>query len=520
MVAVNLIPVLSVSFFPTLDGPAHLYNADLIKEIIFSGESLAQNFYQLQSEPVPNWTGHLILLLLGLIFNPQITQKIFLSLLVIALPLIFRKLLKTAGSGYRWYSWLIFPFCYSFVFYLGFYNFLLGVIFMFISLNFRLNNIGKELNFKQAVQYFALFFLTYFSHIFVFALMLCGIAIQELVHLLMSLPKDKEKKLVIKSSLTNALKLLVIALPFLILLLNYFRARPPIGEPVYLSYSELSDWIKNIRPIIALHFQIEEVFTKKLFYLISALSVVGIYELSRIKKENKENFADLFKKIKPAESFLIMAALFLFLYYYLPDSDGNAGFVSVRLGLLFYLFLVLWISAQPLPTLLGVLTAGISVYCILSLNQYYLQENKIKAEKIEDMMAAKKLIKPNSLLLPLNFEEDWLLGHSPNFLGINNGVIVLENYEASTSYFPLKWKEENFPGLKLNSEPLTQYPCIGSKNNPAGKPINIDYIYKMGMKRDTLNECENQFFNQVGKEYNLKFQGRNGMLWERKNLGR
>lgn len=223
-------------------------------------------------------------------------------------------------------------------------------------------------------------------------------------------------------------------------------------------------------------------------------------------------------KLKRADAWLWMTALFLFLYFYLPDSDGNAGFVSVRLGLLFFLFLILWIGAQPLPLLLGVFSALLSVYCNFSLNEYYLKENEQKSAKIEDLMAVKKLLQPNTVLLPLNFEEDWLLGHSPNLLGVDNAVVVLENYEAATNYFPLRWKDESLPDFRLGESSIAAFNCIGCRNNVQGKHKAIDYIYKMGNRRDTTNACENDFFAKVESGYEKIYSGFNGILWKRKGM--
>ena len=42
---INLIPVLSFKFFPTVDGPAHLYNSNLIVELLKNPESTINDFF-------------------------------------------------------------------------------------------------------------------------------------------------------------------------------------------------------------------------------------------------------------------------------------------------------------------------------------------------------------------------------------------------------------------------------------------------------------------------------------------
>ncbi len=515
----NLWPLFNVSYFPTLDGPAHLYNAHLIKDILFSKDAFAADFFSLQTEPVPNWTGHVLLLILSFFFSTALTQKIFLILLLSSLPIAFRALVKTSGAKHYLFSYLIFPFSYSFVFYLGFYNFLLGVLFLLLTLIYHIRQINSAINYRRALTYFGLFALCYFSHVFVFAMLLCCIALQEISLVFLSKDSGGDFGFRIKKSLVNGLKLMLIALPFLVLLLAYFWKRPTIGEAFYKDKTELVDWIQNIRPIIALHFQIEEVYTKKLFYLIASLSIIAMYEFLSTKQPSKASFfLQIQSKLKRSDAWLLMSTLFLFLYFYLPDSDGNAGFVSVRLGLLFFIFLILWIAAQPLPLLLGGFAAMITLFCNFSLNKYYMSENKIKSAKIEDLMAVKDLIQPNTVLLPLNFEEDWLLGHSPNLLGADKSIVVLENYEAGTNYFPLQWKIETLPNFTVAGTSISNFACVACKYNATGKQMPLDYIYQMGTRRDTSNTCENDFFNKVQEGYKIIYTGFNGVLWQRNDL--
>ena len=156
MLVLNWWPVLSVTYFPSLDGPAHLYNADLIQSILFEKDSFVADYFSFHREPVPNWTGHLLLMFLGFFFSALWTQKIFLIVLISALPLAFRALMKTAQPAHHWFSWLVFPFVYSFVFYLGFYNFLLGLVFLMITLAFNLRGSHNRIPNNRLFHYFIL----------------------------------------------------------------------------------------------------------------------------------------------------------------------------------------------------------------------------------------------------------------------------------------------------------------------------------------------------------------------------
>ena len=59
--------------------------------------------------------------------------------------------------------------------------------------------------------------------------------------------------------------------------------------------------------------------------------------------------------------------LMVFLYFKLPDSDSSAGFVSVRLNLMIFLFMILWISNFEFPKWIT-----LSAFAILFYAQYHL----------------------------------------------------------------------------------------------------------------------------------------------------
>ena len=78
-----------------MDGGAHLYNANIIKHLLFSKAGLIDEFYTFNSYLIPNWTGHILLTFFVMIFPSFIAEKIFLLCYVIFLPISFRLLVKT-----------------------------------------------------------------------------------------------------------------------------------------------------------------------------------------------------------------------------------------------------------------------------------------------------------------------------------------------------------------------------------------------------------------------------------------
>jgi hypothetical protein len=58
--AAPLTALAAMPWFVTQDGPAHLYNAEVLARSFSAGSPFA-NWYQVRWEPLPNWAGHLVL---------------------------------------------------------------------------------------------------------------------------------------------------------------------------------------------------------------------------------------------------------------------------------------------------------------------------------------------------------------------------------------------------------------------------------------------------------------------------
>ncbi len=138
-VALNLLPVLVCKFFPTSDGPSHLYNSSIILELIRNANSPFHQFFSLNSHLNPNSSGHFLLAFLLILAPSFAAEKIVLLIYLIGLPLSIRFVFKYLPIKSKYLLYAVFPFTYSFLFYYGFYNFNIGLFFFFGELDSGLN---------------------------------------------------------------------------------------------------------------------------------------------------------------------------------------------------------------------------------------------------------------------------------------------------------------------------------------------------------------------------------------------
>jgi hypothetical protein len=121
LIIMHLMPIWAFKYFPSQDGPAHVNNANIIRE--YHDRPLFRKYYSLNKDLVPNWFGHLVMAGLMYLIPALVAEKMLLSGYVILLPISLCYVLRTIRPDGAFLTVLIFPFVYSFLLHMGFYNF-------------------------------------------------------------------------------------------------------------------------------------------------------------------------------------------------------------------------------------------------------------------------------------------------------------------------------------------------------------------------------------------------------------
>jgi hypothetical protein len=168
----HLVPVWAFRYLPTQDGPAHLDNAQILKDY---GDPAAgyQPFYELRREPLPNLMSHLLLAGLLYLFPPLVAEKVLVSLYVLGFAASFRYFLGAFGARCRPLSWAGLLLVYNRCFWMGFYNYCLGLILVWVILGYCLRR-RQTLSLPRALALLLLFVAAYFTHLFAFLLAVAG----------------------------------------------------------------------------------------------------------------------------------------------------------------------------------------------------------------------------------------------------------------------------------------------------------------------------------------------------------
>jgi len=422
----NTIPVVFNTFVLSLDGPAHLYNSNLIAELV-RGNAAISKYVTFNTLHFTNWSGHFILALFNLAAPAWMAQKVFLILLVFFFPLSFAFFVTRVNYKSRYLSFIIFPFTYGNFFFLGFYNFLLAIIFFFLwlALIYKENRSYTTL---EKILIFILFILIEGSHVFVLVI---ALAIFSAYLLWPVVQKNKFHVFrTLREMMKPLLNILILGGGGILLFFFYLFNSP--GQLVEMQYHPVS-WsdmvlpVFNISPLLSLGYDYLWA-TRVLFGLLVLSTLVLVIKKKLPEKKGNRNFI------------LYSAVIALGLYVYTMLFSDRGFYIQSRFLFVFFLLWMAWISLQQAPKILQIGLIAFSVLVsslfidyykknleVLSFHSYFIYDTGWKIEK-------------NSRVYCINFGRHWLETHQLSYLGAENALILYDNYECSESYFPLRWK--------------------------------------------------------------------------------
>jgi len=521
VVLLSALPLLVFEFYPTMDGAAHLYNSNLVWSLLFQDFDVIHQFYEMNAELVPNWTGHFLLSVLNSFLPAHIADTTVLLFCVVGLPLAFRKLLHTINPDSVMLSYLIFPFVYSFTFTLGFYNFSIALVCLFFTLSYWLQVKDKPFSLKTILALFLLITVTYFSHLFVFAILLLTLGLKVIHDLVYQLVADKtEFKKSITKSFYEVMTLLSASFITLFLFAQYFLNRPSLNDSSWISREELIDDLMIVDPIISYNADIEGPWSQWLFYiLLVALAgwiFVGVNAIRKAFNDQSSKPKKYILRGAVKHSFWpLMVVVLLILYFTLPNSDGYAGYISTRVALLFFMFLILWLATAKFNKWFLVIVAAGSIFITFKFTAYNSGAVKHLNDIAINCVTASQKIPENSVVLPINVSDHWLLPHFSNYLGAEKPLVILENYEASTGYFPVRWDEDSVPTTLLGNSTTDEFECLNWKSGKASPAVSVDYVFLMG----TLNakdQCHKKIQSILDASYGVVYENGRVSLYEKK----
>lgn len=440
------LPIWSVKYFINQDGSAHLYNAFLMLEIL-RGNPLVSDFYALNSISVPNSTGHWLMVLLLNIFSPftitKIMQTVTFAGVVAAVGWLRHQTEGRIGLTTSFLLGAVFAF--NWLWFMGFYNFMIGVIgFIFtLGLYYRWR---ENMNLFRSIILAVLILIVYLSHLISF-----GMLAASLILLALFAPKSRLKQTWLWTFLAF--------LPVVPLMIIY-KLLSESGGGVYPQWRYLSDpfsissWISQLRgvdpfviisrkrfPFSSESSSLFAIFTPIiwLFFAFFLLFVPFLKTALKNKAVPKEKLP-----------FLILFITFLFIALFSPDDFGYSH-GSILRERIFICSLVFFVPLFEVNK--NLILKRLAQFCLLlvicfqtaALWDYSLGTNR----EAEEFLSVREQISETDSLASVIIMPDVMHFHSSPMLnlnllvGINKNVIVWDNYELGYYIFPIVAKTES-----------------------------------------------------------------------------
>ncbi len=445
------VPIFSMDYLITLDGPNHLYSSRIAYELL-SEKGFYSSFFEINDNFTPNYFTILILGGLQQLFSGVIALKIFHLFHIILLISGMFFWSNAQPTKTKTFPFLLFPFVYSYLFFSGFYNFIFAASFALWTLGFYDRFKANGWSVYKYIAFGLLLLLTYCSHVIPF--FFAGL------YLFIDILMEWKKQHWSKKQLKHGLFILLSASPGLLLTLLFMGSRQ--SEYNWLETSELISRLTSGFSIVIKPEDAEQGTLINWIKLVVLGLILMLFIFSISRKESKKNW-----------SLPLAALVFLFLYFTLPDSVGYASVFSVRIEYIFWLFVLVGAthvvaSNKALSILSAAAGIGLLVFQVSCNLPYW----KMLNGHAKSMIAATDHIDNNSVIYPVFNSLVWDDFHISNLMGTSDKqVLILENTSARQDYFPLIYKAPYEECIR--SSQSDQFSCIGQE-------LNVDYLLIVG----------------------------------------
>lgn len=414
----HLVPVFSVQHLPTVDGPSHVYNAWVAKQLAMGSSGLVEQFFRIDWSPYPNWAAHAALSALMFFVEPSTAEK----LLVAAILLLFLGaawyLAGSIDRAARVYAFLAIPFAWNKLLQLGFYSFALGTAVCLFIIAFswrRRDDWSWPANAKTGL----LLLLCYFCH---------PLPAAVAIALLGAITIANWRKVRQRAAWTRA----GAAAPAVILLVWFASSQKSAAVSSAISASDALLNLFALRILATVH-------PAQLIYGIALAAVFGILTVATlILRKGRLSEKDLFP---------LVALLFLFVYFAIPDTASGGTLVKARLALFPFLLLVPWFDIRLARRAGAGLAIAISLLTVA--NIFVITSAAQRNDRqIAEYLWGVRQVDDESTILPLLFDARPegstlpLLAHAAGYEAAERGLIDLSDYEPVQGYFPVAFRRD------------------------------------------------------------------------------
>ncbi len=449
-------------YFPTQDGPSHVYNLVILKDLLNGGREWG-NYFTYTLHAVPNLGFNLLSYPMLHFFPTLVVEKLFVSVYVALMGIGVYFFLHTFNKTSLPFIFFVFPVIFNFNLLMGFYSFVIAVPLFLIAFSFswKIRNRSKTCKF---VFFNIAGVVIFYFHLISFILFLLSLFCITIVQY------RGLKKIVF-----DQIKFISIISPCL-LVLSFYLVKSPGSLPTDFSYLfNFSRYIylrNDLSFFSTVTFSPWEMLPGFLFtFLFLSFFILSVYSLI---KEPYDGGIKI-KEFSDSDKALIYLSLFLLVIYFIaPVRFGSGNYFNQRFP---------WVIFIILLPLLRVNTILVSkrfvISSIISVAVLFFAFNSIilwqQSSKVKNFLSGLNAGLPKGAYVMTykkrNSKDGWhrvdVLMHAASYYGIIKGCVDIGNYETDFEYFPIHFKDTipRFPypdqiGYKAETVDWSEYPSI------------------------------------------------------------
>ncbi|TFH22484.1 MAG: hypothetical protein E4H10_13705, partial [Bacteroidia bacterium] len=273
LLLISVLPLWIFKYVPSLDGPQHLYNSNVIIQLL-RGSEIFREFFRINEVVVGYWTGHFALSFFNLFLPAWLAEKMFLTAYVFGMVFSFRYLVRSIyPERQNLLVYLIFPFVFHSYLLMGYYSFSIAVIFFFWAFGYYITY-SQHFRGKEMILFGILVLGVFLSHGLVFLFFGAAFLVYKVATILFSIVTG-EKGVSAKELFGQLWRLAVSIMPAFFLWVFYIRAvmeiNPSVRAAAYYKM-ELVRFLLRIRQLVGFNHEMESPAYYVLFSLLALLS--------------------------------------------------------------------------------------------------------------------------------------------------------------------------------------------------------------------------------------------------------
>jgi hypothetical protein len=510
--AICLLQIWWPAYFATGDGPCHVYNAQIIHDLMIDKNTSFYNHYYLLSDtPNPNWLTHILLALLMFIVNGVIAEKILLTAYVLLFVFGFTTLLKRLANGNAYLPLFAFLFVINAILIKGFYNFSFSIAIFFWLVEIWMQYIDTR-KLWLLLSFFFLAIFLFFAHplAFAFGCFCCG-ALTASSRVSESTEPSAVK---LKAVFRDLFFLLLCIAPGMFLFLKFANSEGGAKSfHLYLERYRFADLLHN--NYLVTYTSHEEPLLRALAVFMCVLFLLAMF--FRLRK----GFS-----IQKYDGIILTCALAGYVYLRFPDNLLGGSAFTIRAHYILFLLatccIALLIPTEKIKNAIGLVIFG----CFIALSAIRFPCQLSASAGVADINSAVSYIKPYAVVLPLNFspngkdekgkliaDRTWLFPHASDYMGTSKPLMMLDNYEANAGYFPLNWLKEINPYHNLGKDEGIEGlpPSADIAKYRRTSWVTVNYVIMWCYDSSWLQNAHfKELHNEINANYHLVYTSASG----------